>query len=174
MKGKITMANKPITYSENDRAIVGALKGTEGLTLAEICAKTGLEIKAGHIVSAKKKGLIENIGEREIFKPSTKELSTYNFVTFDHTDIVKKDGSAVEYTDAHEAILNAASSFGRPFTMAELSEKVGSPVYAGTLTALVNRGNLSRGEKIEVPCEVKSVVKVYGYLADVPEMDNAE
>ena len=50
------MKKTTITYTDNDRAIVAAVKNApEGLTLAEINEATGLKIVAGHIVAAMKK-----------------------------------------------------------------------------------------------------------------------
>ena len=57
---------KQVTYNDNDRAIVNALKGTEGLTLTEINEATGLSLVSGNIVSAMKKGLITASGEKEV------------------------------------------------------------------------------------------------------------
>lgn len=167
-KGKIIMAESKFKYNDIDRAIVDALRGTDGLTLAEICEKTGLDIKAIQVVHAMNGKLVESIGEREIERPATKTAQVYNFVTFEHSQVAKKDGTLPEYSEGQEAILNAASSLGS-FTMAQLSEKLGCPVYAGTLTTLVNRGNLSKGDKIEIEYMKPSKVKVFGYVAEVPE-----
>ena len=73
---------KQTVFTQNDRAIVNALKGNpDGLTLAELNEVTGLEIKSGHLVGAIKKGLVESIGEREISRPGKRKVATYIFVT---------------------------------------------------------------------------------------------
>ena len=57
MKGKqkfMSKTAKPIAYNDNDRAIVKALKGTDGMTIAEINKATGHTFVSGNIVSAMK------------------------------------------------------------------------------------------------------------------------
>ena len=46
---------KPVTYNDNDRAIVNALRDSEGMTLAELNEATGLHLVSGNLVSAMKK-----------------------------------------------------------------------------------------------------------------------
>ena len=166
------MANKTITYSANDRAIVTALKNApEGLTLAQICEVTGLEIKPGHITGAKTKGLIETIGEVEITKPGKRKVSTYSLVTVE--PLSNPDGKPFNYTDSEKAILNAAATFEGSFTLAELAAAMGlEKLSAGNISGLVRtKGNIAKGEQVVVPCDTKSTVKVYGFVADVPSAE---
>ena len=77
------MANK-ITFTSIDKAIVDALRNApDGLTLAEINAVSGVEVKPGHIVSAAKpaKNLVAVIGERTEYRPAKSKVSVYKFVT---------------------------------------------------------------------------------------------
>lgn len=164
------MANKPINYTANDRAIVDALKNApEGLTLAGLVAATGLELKPGNIVSAMRKGLIEAIGEVEVLKDSTRKVSTYNFVT---ADVLTNEGKPFNYTDGEKEVLTAAAGIDSPFTLAELAtamnlEKIGS----GRINGLVRKGNITKGEMVDVPCTVKSTVNVYGFVKDIPDAE---
>ena len=159
--------NKPINYTENDRAIVDALKGAEGpMTLAQINAATGLTLVAGNIVSAMRKGLIAKVGEVEVLKEGTRKVYTYNFVTADA--IVRPDGKPFNYTDGEKEILAAASSIDSPFTLEQLGVAVGRKVSSGSTNGLIKKGNLSKGDQIAVPCTVKSTVSTYAFVADIP------
>lgn len=157
---------KTIVYTDNDRAIVNALKGTEGLTLSELNA-TGLELKSGHIVSAMKKGLIETIGEKEVIRPTTRKVSTYNFVDADVH--MGENGKAFNYTDNEKHVLEVAGGIESPFTLAKLAEAMGvEKLSSGSINGLVKKGNITKGEMVEVPAESKSNVKVYGFVKDIP------
>lgn len=162
------MANKPVTYSERDVAIVNALKNApEGLTLAQLSEATGMEIKPGHITGAKRKGLIESIGEVEVIKEGKRKVSTYNFVTADVLN--KEDGKPHNYTDNEKAVLTVAAGIDSPFTLADLATAMGlDKLSSGRINGLVGKGNISKGEMVEVPCSTKSSVKVYGFVADIP------
>lgn len=162
------MANKPVTYSERDVAIVNALKNApEGLTLAGLCEATGMEIKPGHITGAKRKGLIETIGEVEVIKEGKRKVSTYNFVTAEVLN--KEDGKPHNYTDNEKAVLTVAAGIDSPFTLADLATAMGlDKLSSGRINGLVGKGNISKGEMVEVPCSTKSSVNVYGFVADIP------
>jgi len=161
------MANKPTSYTVNDRAIVDALrKAPEGLTLAGLCEATGLELKPGHVVSAMKKGLIASIGEVTVERPGTREVSTYNFVT---ADVLSNDGKPFNYTDGEKAVLDAAAHIDSPFTLADLAEAMGlEKLTSGRINGLVKKGNITKGDMVEVPTTVKASAKVYGYVKDIP------
>ena len=161
------MANKPTSYTANDRAIVDALRNApEGLTLASLCEATGLELKPGHVVSAMKKGLIASIGEVTIERPGTREVSTYNFVT---ADVLTNDGKPFNYTDGEKEVLNAAAGIDSPFTLAELATAMGlEKLTSGRINGLVKKGNITKGDMVEVPTTVKASAKVYGYIKDIP------
>ena len=163
------MADKKINYTENDRAIVNALKGaSDGMTLAEINEATGLKLQAGHIVSAKRKGLVEATGDRIVEKPSKRKVASYTFVT---SDVQKKaDGKDYTYSEGEQAILKAAASIGDYFTLAQLADAMGvEKVASGQTNSLVKKGNLAKGDLIEVSCMTKSKVKVYTFVADIPD-----
>ena len=162
--------NKPINYTANDRAIVAALKGAEnGLTLAGLCEATGLELKPGHIVSAMKKGLIESINEIEVSKPGNRKVGTYSFVT---ADVLANDGKPFNYTDGEKEVLTAAGGIDSPFTLADLATAMGvDKISSGRVNGLVKKGNIAKGDQVVVPCTVKSTVKVYGFVADIPSAE---
>ena len=159
---------KQINYTENDRAIVNALKGAEGpMTLAQINEATGLKLVAGNIVSAMRKGLIAKDGEVEVLKEGTRKVFTYNFVSSEV--MTKADGKPFNYTDGEQEILKAASEIDSPFTLETLSKKLGRKVSSGSTNGLIKKGNLTKGDQISVPCMVKSTVSTYAFVADIPE-----
>ena len=161
--------NKPINYTENDRAIVSALKGAEsGLTLAGLCEATGLELKPGHIVSAMKKGLIEAIGEREVTRPAKRKVATYVFVTADA--LSNAEGKAFNYTDNEKALLAVAATMEGDFTLAELAVAMNKErLTSGSINGLVKKGNIAKGENDRtVDTFAKSSVNVYGFVKDLP------
>lgn len=161
-----------INYTENDRAIVKALKGAEGpMTLAQINEAIDFKlvnkkIVAGNIVSAMKKGLIAKAGEVDVEKEGTRKVYTYNFVSGDV--MTKADGKPFNYTDGEKEILKVASEVDSPFTLETLSEKLGRKVSSGSTNGLIKKGNITKGDQISVPCMVKSTVSTYVFVADIP------
>ena len=161
---------KQTNYTENDRAIVNALKGAEGpMTLAQINKATGLKLVAGNIVSAMRKGLIVKAGEVDVEKEGTRKVFTYNFVSADA--MVKADGKPFNYTDGEQEILKAASEIDSPFTLETLSKKLGRKVSSGSTNGLIKKGNITKGNQVSIPCMVKSTVSVYAFAADIPAND---
>lgn len=158
---------KQITYTENDRAIVNALKGAESpMTLAQIKETTGLNLVAGHIVSAMRKGLIAKDGEVAVEKMGSRKVYTYNFVTAEVMN--KPDGKPFDYSDKEQEILVAAAKMDGAFTLTALSEMVGHRVVSGSTNGLIKKGNLTRGEQVEIPCKVKTTVATYVFVKDIP------
>ena len=162
------MANKP-SYTANDRAIVDALRNApEGLTKDQLCEVTGLEIKPQHLVSAMRKGLIASIGETTVERPGTRKVHTYNFVTAEV--LLNAEGKPFNYTDGENEILKVAATIEGPFTLADLAEAMGvEKLTSGRINGLVNKkGNITKGDKVEVPTMVPVSVKIYGYVKDIP------
>ena len=158
---------RKVTYSDNDRAIVNALRDTEGLTLAELREATGIDLKPGHVVSAMKKGLIASIGEGEILRPATREVSTYIYVNSDIA--VNGKGQACNYSEGETNVLNAASKIDGPFTLAELADAMGlEKLSSGSINGLVKKGNIAKGDMREIETQSKSKVKVYGFVSEIP------
>jgi len=157
-----------VTYSDNDRLIVNTLKGVEaGLTLAEINANANADIKPGTMTSAIKKGLIEKVGEREVYKPYMKEVNTYTLVSKEVQ--VKEDGKSYNYSDGENEILNAFADGA--YTLAELSEMVGRTLTSGSINGLVKKGNIAKADPVEREATRKSTVAVYGFVSDIPNQD---
>ena len=159
-----------INYTENDKAIVNALKGAKNpMTLAQINEVTGLKLVAGNIVSAMRKGLIAKAGEIDVEKEGTRKVYTYNFVSGEV--MTKADGKPFNYTDGEQEILKTASEIDSPFTLETLSKKLGRKVNSGSTNGLIKKGNITKGDQILVPCMTKSTVSVYAFAADIPAND---
>ena len=157
-------------YTENDKAIVNALKGAKSpMTLAQINEVTGLKLVAGNIVSAMRKGLIAKAGEVDVQKEGTRKVYTYNFVSSDV--MTKADGKPFNYTDGEQEILKTASEIDSPFTLETLSKELGRKVSSGSTNGLIKKGNLTKGNQISIPCMVKSTVSTYAFVADIPAND---
>ena len=160
---------KQTVFTQTDKALVEALKGAaEGLTLAELKDATGLEIKSGHLVGAAKKGLIEAIGDREVFRPGKRKVATYVFVTADALN--KEDGKPHNYTDNETALLAVAKDIEGDFTLAELAAAMGKErLTSGSINGLVKKGNIAKGENDRtIDVMTKSSVNVYGFVKDIP------
>lgn len=151
---------KVITYSETDRAIVGALNGSEGMTFAALKDVTGMNLVAGHISSALRKHLIKKVGSVEIQRPVTRTVSTYCYVDSDIKENEK--GKAYNYTDGEREVLDAASKVDGEFTLAQLASAMGlEKLSSGRINSLVKKGNITKGNGAEVESFSKSEVGVY-------------
>lgn len=158
---------KPVTYNDNDRAIVNALKGKEGLTLAEINEATGLTLVSGNIVSAMKKGLIAASGEKEVERPVIRPVSTYSFVTDEV--LMGANGKPFNYTDGEKVILGAAKNIDGEFTLSDLAAAMNlEKLSSGSINGLVKKGNIAKAGTRDVESTAKSTVKVYSFVKDIP------
>ena len=160
---------KQTVFTKTDKAIVDALKGAaDGLTLAELNEATGMEIKSGHLVGAFKKGLVEAIGEREVFRAGKRKVATYSFVTADA--LSNAEGKTFNYTDNEKALLSVAATMEGDFTLAELAVAMNKErLTSGSINGLVKKGNIVKGtEDRTIEVQVKSSVNVYGFVKDIP------
>lgn len=161
---------KPVTYNDNDRAIVNALRGKEGLTLAEINEATGLTLVSGNIVSAMKKGLIAASGEKEVERPVIRPVSTYSFVTDEV--LMGANGKPFNYTDGEKVILAAAKGINGEFTLSDLAAAMNlEKLSSGSINGLVKKGNIAKAGTRDVESTAKSTVKVYSFVKDIPDAE---
>ena len=169
-----TVKNKPIVYTDADKAIVKAFEGREedNLTLADICRLSDFEVKAGHIASAKNKGLIETVGETEVMRPTMKKVRSYSFVTAEPQN--KEDGKPFNYTDGEKEILAVASKLEGAFTLEDLANAMGlEKLASGRLTGLTIKGNIDKEDLVDVETTYKSKVKLYAIVAGAADKVNA-
>lgn len=159
------MAN--VKFNERDKAIVKVLKDSEnGMTLAELIQATGMELKPAHLTSAKTKGLIEVIGEREVERMGKRKVASYVFVSKEPQ--LKEDGKPFSYTENEQTVLASACQFDKPFTLAELGAFMGKKLTSGSVNGLVKKGNIQKGDQVEAEAIVKASVNVYGFIKDIP------
>lgn len=162
------MADKvsKFTVNDNDRLIVSALKGTDGLTISEVNEKLGSSLLPVHFNHAKTGGFIEVIGKKEVVKYRPAQVGQYSYSNSEIALDAK--GNPCSYSDAQMAILSAASKMDGEFTLAELAEAMGvEKVAPGSITSLVNRGNLSKSEeKRTISRPSVSEVSIWGYIKD--------
>ena len=75
------MSKKEVVRSAEAEAIINTLKESgESMTLAEISAVTGMDLKTGHLSSGRAAGLIEADGEKEIEVLVKKSVKTYRYI----------------------------------------------------------------------------------------------
>ncbi len=154
------------TVNDNDRLIVSALKGTDGLTIAEVNEKLGSSLLPIHFNHAKTGGFIEAVGQKEIIKQRPSQVCVYYYLNSDIATDAK--GNPCNYSDSQNAILAAAAGMEGDFILSELADAMGiEKVAPGSVTSLVNRGNLGkREEKRTVFHDAPSTVTVWGYVKD--------
>ena len=154
------MSKKQITYTANDRLIYGVLQNhPEGLTLAEINEAAGTNLVSGHIVALMNKGIIEASSTKDVIVPAKRKVFTYSFVTLEPT--TRADGKLYSYTDSEKSILEAASTMENPFTLEQLGSALGRKISSGSTNGLIRKGNLVKGDQVEVMGTATNKVKVY-------------
>lgn len=158
---------KKIVYTANDIAIVKALEAQPNQTLAQLNESTGLKLVAGHIVGAMRKGLIAASGTVEVNKPATRKVNTYTFVTAD--PIANPNGKGnYNYTDGEAEVLKAAASFEGRFTLEELADVMKlEKLSSGRINGLVKKGNIAKGDQVELASIKVSTVNTYALCAGV-------
>lgn len=158
---------KKIVYTANDIAIVKALEAQPNQTLAQLNDSTGLKLVAGHIVGAMRKGLIAASGTVEVNKPATRKVNTYTFVTAD--PIANPNGKGnYNYTDGEAEVLKAAASFEGRFTLEELADVMKlEKLSSGRINGLVKKGNIAKGDQVELASIKVSTVNTYALCAGV-------
>ena len=139
--------------TETDNLIVATLtEADKPLTFAElkdaIALPTGKPLAAAHITHALQMGLIQKGDEVEVETTRKAKISTYVFVN--DTINTKADGKAYNYNEKELAILAYAKTAEGAFTIAGVNEALGTDYKPGTFTALVNKGNLAKGDDLEI------------------------
>ena len=156
--------------NDNDRLIVSALKGTDGLTIAEVNEKLGSSLLPVHFNHAAKGGFIEKVGEKEVMRQRPSPVCVYYYINSDVATDAK--GNPCNYSDAQNAILAAAAGMDGDFILSELAEVMGiEKVAPGSVTSLVNRGNLGkREEKRTTYKSYPSTLAIWGFVKDAEQL----
>jgi hypothetical protein len=162
------MTKNKINYTEKDRLIVSILKESEvDLTLAQISERAGMPIAPGTITAAINKGLVAKTGEVEVAKPGKRQVATY--VLVDTEARVNEKGKPVNYTDGEKKIMEVLGASETPMTLAQIATALGvEKLTSGAINGLVKKGNVAKGDMVEVAVMGKAKVSVYEYVADVP------
>lgn len=75
---------KEVVRSKEAQAVIDVLKAHKGesLTLAEISAEAGMDLKTGHLSSGRSANLIQASGEKEVTETVTvkKSVKTYTYI----------------------------------------------------------------------------------------------
>lgn len=150
--------------TETDNLIVDALRNAERpMTFAElkdvITLPTGKPLAAAHITHALTMNLIAKGDEVEVEVDRKAKRATYVYVNSDVA--TKADGKPFNYNEKETAILKFAETADGAFTIAELNEALGTDYKPGTFTALVNKGNLAKGDDVEYTKTVKEKKATY-------------
>lgn len=138
--------------TETDNLIVAALtEAGKPMTFAElkeaINLPTGKPLAAAHVTHALAMNLINKGEEVSVEVPRKAKRATFVYV---NSDVAKKaDGKPFNYNEKENAILKYAETVDGAFTIAGLNEALGTDYKSGTFTALVNKGNLAKGEDEE-------------------------
>lgn len=163
------MAEKKINYTDNDRAIVNALKDAEnGLTIAEIREITGLNLQPGTFTSCVRKGLIKTADEkREVITIGKRPATVYRFIT---SDFLSGEKGAYNYSDNEKKLLSVISTMEGDFMLCELAEAMGlEKLSSGAVGGLVRKGNVVKVGKVQREVPKSNKVNVYLFNADIPE-----
>lgn len=150
------MENTKIKINENDKIIMKALKNGS-LTLSEINAAMGTNLKSGHINAAINKGLIA-AEDKQVQRISKAKRSTYILVNSNET--LDSNGKTNKYSDTEKWIL-ANHKDAEPITLAALGELLGHRIYSGTINSLVKKGNYIKGNDIMVNVTTRVTVHTY-------------
>lgn len=172
------MTNKTTTYTDMDKTIYSVLKNADRpLALCEISKIAGVNIKAGHIISATRKGIAAKADELVIVtKPTKKKVGTY-FATGLTIEEFTARRPKNRVTAKEVALLDALNALDNtPRTISQINEDAGldgdTMFKSGTFTSLVNKGLVAKGEDVEFAVEVPT--KVNAYILGSTVIEDAE
>lgn len=158
------MSNKEVTYTEMDKTIYNTLKSADRpLALSEISEAAGVEIKAGHIVAAIRKGIAVKADEPVIAnKRAKKSACTYLKGTSTIEDL-RAANPKMNFTEKEIALAALLTDEAR--TASQINEDAGldatSSFKPGTFTSLVKKGVAVKGEPVTFEVEVPTKVNAY-------------
>lgn len=156
--------NKEVTYTEMDKTIYNTLKSADHpLALSEISEAAGVEVKAGHIVAAIRKGIAVKADEPVIInKPTKKTACTYLKGAFT-IDEARAANPETNFTKKEIALAALLTDEAR--TASQINEDAGldaaNAFKSGTFTSLVKKGIAAKGENVEFTVSVPSKANAY-------------
>lgn len=148
-----------VNLNANRVAILNALRGAnKPLTLAEISAIVGFEVKSGSTNSLVSAGYIVKAGKVEVAKKVKSKVAVY---ALGETDI---KSTKLKADEKRTAILNALKD--GEGTLAELSERVGFEIKTGTTNAMLTAGVIAKVGTREIIKDGKAKVETYTFGAE--------
>ena len=78
-----------------------------------------------------------------------------------------KERKFAPLTPEKENIINFINNANEPLTLAQISEGVGFNVAPGTITNLIDRGLIAKGEQVEIVVPAKGKANTYQFNGDV-------
>lgn len=78
-----------------------------------------------------------------------------------------KERKFAPLTPEKEQIINFINNADAPLTLAQISEGVGFNVAPGTITNLIDRGLIAKGEQVEIVVPAKGKASTYQFNPDV-------
>lgn len=148
-----------MTIKMNDirKAVLDVLVNADAaMTLAEISAAAGIDVKTGSINALVAAGVINKAGTKSISKMVKAKVGTYKLGIRAVSEV--KD---FKMTETRQAILDALSNADGAMTLAEIGQVIGAEVKSGTVNALVNLGLIDKGADKTVDRMGKSTVNTY-------------
>lgn len=137
---------KTKTLNAKQLAVINALRTADkAMTLAEISAVIGEDVKSGTTNTLVASGYIVKAGKVEVEKLVKSKVNVYGLGSVDI------NSTKLKVTENRVAIIDALRDGN--YTLAELSTKIGIDVKSGTTNALVTAG-------VIVKVDVKTVEKL--------------
>ena len=132
---------KPFEMNDNQKTIYNTLKdATEGMTLAEINAANGTDIKSGSMNALLAQGIVAIAGERAAHR----KIKVFG-LTADSGDKIKARKKPLN--EAQQIFVTALAQ--GEATLAEINANADKEIKSGSINTLVTEGIVEvRGEKI--------------------------
>lgn len=145
---------KTKTLNAKQLAVINTLRtANKAMTLAEISAVIGEDVKSGTTNTLVASGYIEKAGKVEVKKIVKSKVNVYGLGSVDI------NSTKLKVTENRVAIINALREDS--YTLAELSTILGIDVKSGTINALVTAGVLVKVNEVTVDRVGKAKVESY-------------
>lgn len=120
--------------NDTRKAVLAVLKGaTAPMTLADISAAVGYDVKTGSINALITAGVIGKGDKVSVKRATSRKVNTYAYGGKDSAD-------KLEMTDTRKAIVDTLKGATAPMTLADISAAVGAKVASGAMNVLTAKG----------------------------------
>lgn len=145
---------KNLVMNETRKAVIEVLRNANApMTLAEIGAAIGVDLKTGTTNAMLTAGVIVKAGETKVAATGTSPRATYTF------NCMPSENSKFVMTPERTAI--AAALEGKTMTLAQVSEIVGFEVKSGSINAMVSAGVVAKVGEVKVTVPRSKTVATY-------------